>query len=219
MSPGCRKVWRLPTIKSAKGIRRLPACETSSTSASSASNGGTLSAAGDALQRFPATVPRFWIWIPPICRAAAFKASKHRGSGILIISDQVVSPPIWIYCGVRITPLSSRSPEMSTTERPPREGKKSVPPAKTCPPEWARACTASASVLGLRYRDWPHGLKSRTFGRKTILVQKACFGRAEPSTLASDLSLKGDSYATRQLCLQHDPRLGIDVCFQRRGGA
>ena len=37
----------------------LYAAEANSTSASSASNGGTPSAAGDALHKFPATVPRF----------------------------------------------------------------------------------------------------------------------------------------------------------------
>jgi hypothetical protein len=166
----------------------VPACETSSTSASSASRGGTLSAAGDALQRFPATVPRFWIWIPPISRAAAFNPSKHRGSGVWIISVQVVSPPIRMYCGSRTTPFSSRRPEMSTTEplagRSPREGKKSVPPARICPPELARACTASASVLGLRYRECPRGRKSQT-GRQFFYKTRGLYsaGRRFQSTI------------------------------------
>ena len=68
--------------------------ETSSTSASKTSSGGTLSAAGDALHRFPATVPRFCICTDPISRAAAFKASKQGGSRARIISVQVVSPPM-----------------------------------------------------------------------------------------------------------------------------
>jgi len=38
-------------------MRRVTAAETSSTSASRISSGGTPSAAGEALQRFPATVP------------------------------------------------------------------------------------------------------------------------------------------------------------------
>src|SRR6267154_3119343 len=56
-------------------------------------------------------------------------------------------------------PFSSRSPEMSTTVPltglSAREGKKSVPPARICQPEAASACTASTSVLGLRYREYP----------------------------------------------------------------
>ena len=54
-----RNVFRFPTTNSASGSRRLPAADASSTSASRASSGGTPSAAGEALHKFPATVPRF----------------------------------------------------------------------------------------------------------------------------------------------------------------
>ena len=36
------------------------------------------SAAGEALQRLPASVPAFWICTPPISRAASFSPSKQR---------------------------------------------------------------------------------------------------------------------------------------------
>src|SRR6266404_9369419 len=53
-------------------------------------------------------------------------------------------------------PRSSESAEMSTTElgagRSPSEGKKSVPPDRICPPCSASVWTASASVLGLKYK-------------------------------------------------------------------
>ncbi len=64
----------------------MPRLETNSTSASSVSSGGTPSAAGEALQRLPAMVPRFWICTEPTSRAASFNASQARGSGVSIIS-------------------------------------------------------------------------------------------------------------------------------------
>ena len=54
-----RSVCRTPVMKLPSGKTRFPACEMISTSASSARSGGTPSAAGEALQMFPATVPRF----------------------------------------------------------------------------------------------------------------------------------------------------------------
>ena len=59
-----------------RGARRARC--SSSTSAPRASNAGMPSAAGDALQTLPATVPVFWICTPPTSRAAAFRASNQR---------------------------------------------------------------------------------------------------------------------------------------------
>ena len=59
-------------------MHRTPSVEASSTSASRVSSGGTPSAAGEALQRLPATVPAFWIWIEPTSRAASFSPSNFR---------------------------------------------------------------------------------------------------------------------------------------------
>ena len=81
-------------MNSASGKRRAPARDSSSTSASRVSSGGTPSAAGEALQRLPATVARFWIWIEPTSRAAAFSASKQAGSGVAMSWLQVVPAPM-----------------------------------------------------------------------------------------------------------------------------
>ncbi len=48
------------------------------------------------MHKFPATVPRFWIWIEPTSRAADLSASKQLGSGACSTSVQVVRPPIRI---------------------------------------------------------------------------------------------------------------------------
>src|SRR3546814_936383 len=44
--------------------------------------------AGEALQRFPATVPAFWICRPPISRAACFRASNSGGRSAATMSLQ-----------------------------------------------------------------------------------------------------------------------------------
>ena len=49
------------------------------------------SAAGLALQRLPAMVPAFWICMPPIWRAAAFRGANCGGSGVAMRADQVVA--------------------------------------------------------------------------------------------------------------------------------
>ena len=69
-----------------------------STSASRISSAGTPSAAGEALQILPATVPVFWIWTEPTSRAACFSASKAGGSGCAMMSVQLVRAPMtrWV---------------------------------------------------------------------------------------------------------------------------
>ena len=74
-SPACKAVRRLPWMNAESGIRRSPPALRISSSASRVSSGGTPSAAGDALQRLPAMVARFWICTEPSSRAAAFKPS------------------------------------------------------------------------------------------------------------------------------------------------
>lgn len=56
---GYRNVFRLPRMNSARGTCRVHCAERSSTFASSAISAGTPSAAGEALQIFPAMVPAF----------------------------------------------------------------------------------------------------------------------------------------------------------------
>ena len=75
---------------------RLPPCDASSTSASSTISAGTPSAAGEALQRLPATEATFWICTEPTSRAACFSASKAGGRGWRMSSVQVVRAPITI---------------------------------------------------------------------------------------------------------------------------
>jgi hypothetical protein len=106
-------VTRLPRRRLASGSRRVPEREASSTAASRTRSGGTPSAAGEALQRLPARVPRFWIWIDPTSRAAALSASKGAGSGAARISLQVVRPPMRISLSATVMPLSSGRLEMS----------------------------------------------------------------------------------------------------------
>ncbi len=79
-SPRAQRRAAAAEDESASGRRRAPARSGSSTSASSASKAGTPSAAGEALQRLPATVPAFWICTPPTSRAAAFRPSNSGGS-------------------------------------------------------------------------------------------------------------------------------------------
>src|SRR6202007_489359 len=110
---------------------------------------------------------------------------KPRAGGRLKISLQWFTPPIFTYSGSVTTPLSSLTPEMSTTDpvtgRSPRAGKKSVPPARICPPELASTWTASSSVSGLKYKKTPLTANAKDVeqGRKprlgVILIQAAGF--------------------------------------------
>ena len=78
ISSGLSAVRRLPRVNSLKGKRLVACVEMSSTSASSASKGGTPSAAGEALHRLPPIVARFWIWTDPTSRPAADLAQALR---------------------------------------------------------------------------------------------------------------------------------------------
>ncbi len=55
-------------------MRRRPACDARVTWASETSSGGAVSAAGEALQMLPPTVPTDWVCQPPTVRAAAASA-------------------------------------------------------------------------------------------------------------------------------------------------
>ena len=107
-SPDFRSTFRIPRTKFANGTRRNPAGDAISTSASSARNGGTPSAAGEALHRLPATVPAFCIWMDPTSRPAAFSPSKYRGSGVRMNSLQVAAAPMRQPVPVRTIPFNSR---------------------------------------------------------------------------------------------------------------
>ena len=76
ISPGSSKVRRLPAMKWASGTSLVPFRERTSTAASRVSSGGTPSAAGEALQTLPHTVPAFWICTPPTSWAASLSPSK-----------------------------------------------------------------------------------------------------------------------------------------------
>jgi hypothetical protein len=75
------------------------------------------SAAGEALQTLPATVPTFWICTPPTSRAAALRASKSGGRSARITSLQVVVAPIVQPDSLRRMPRSPSMRERSSTGR------------------------------------------------------------------------------------------------------
>ena len=110
------------------------------------------------MQRFPAIVPRFCTCTAPTSRAAARNASKQRGREAAAISLQVVAPPMRTSSGENSIPRNSPTRETSMTApltvRLPSAGKKSVPPASTCPPS-ARAWVVSRSVVGRRNKGRP----------------------------------------------------------------
>src|SRR5437879_5856695 len=64
-------------MNSPSGSVCVPLTLSSSTLASSASSAGTPSAAGEALQRLPAMVPAFCVWMPPMSPAAPLSASNQ----------------------------------------------------------------------------------------------------------------------------------------------
>ncbi len=103
-SPALKSVCRTPVRNRSNGSTRTPFRETNSTDASSVNSGGTPSAAGEALQRFPAIVPAFWIWTEPTSRAAAFSPSKDAGNAARTRSLQRVAAPIRQPSGPRVIP-------------------------------------------------------------------------------------------------------------------
>ena len=117
----------------ATGIRRVPAFDASSTSASDANSGGSASPAGDEVPRLPPTVPRLRIWGDPTVRDAI--ASPGRRSPSSAISRAYVTPaptrrrplsgPHSVSSAIRVrsrTPVGRRRSKLSSTIR-------SVPPA------------------------------------------------------------------------------------------
>ena len=85
---------RLPSTNRSTGTLALAALAAQHDVAPSAISTGVPSAAGEALQTLPATVPAFWICTPPTSRAAAFSASNSGGSSARMTSLQVVVAPI-----------------------------------------------------------------------------------------------------------------------------
>ena len=152
-SSSARSVLRTPSKKSPRGSRRVIRAVASSTSAPRDSNGGTPSAAGDALHRLPAIVPTFWIWIDPTSRAACFSPLNAAGRSAFTISVQVVAAPIVHPSFVRVMPRSSDRREISS--KVPRNclspcaGNQSVPPAITDAGPAASLFSASSSVVAV----------------------------------------------------------------------
>ena len=79
-----------PVTNSRTAIRRVPALDASSISASDANSGGSPSPAGDEVPRLPPTVPQLRIWGDPTVRAAI--ASPGRRSPSSSISRAYVTP-------------------------------------------------------------------------------------------------------------------------------
>ncbi len=73
-SPRASVVTPERTKKSSSGMTRRPPCPTAMTRAPKTSSAGAVSAAGEALQMFPASVARFRIWTEPTYAAASASA-------------------------------------------------------------------------------------------------------------------------------------------------
>ena len=78
-SSGASAVRFGPSRKSAIAIVRPPRCEATSTTASTATSGGSASPAGEAVARLPPTVPRLRICGEPTVRAAVREARQLAG--------------------------------------------------------------------------------------------------------------------------------------------
>ena len=152
-------------MNSRSGISREPPRCCNRTRAFRTSSAGTPSAAGDALQRLPATVPRFWIWRPPTSWAASRTQSNHAGRSESIASVHVTSAPSSTRSGKRRIPASVSMPVMSRTgglsgwSRPRRPqptaaasaGYTSVPPARIRCGRPLRRRSASRRLCGRAY--------------------------------------------------------------------
>ena len=176
----------------ASGKRRTPRLEASSTSASRASSGGTPSAAGEALQRLPAIVPRFWIWTAPISRAAALRrrtpAAVRRGR-----SRSRSSPRRSGFRRLRgAGPASSCSREMSS--RSPGKAASFAPTIRSVPP--ARTRKPGAEPVKAR-QAWRGG---RT--RRTRRIRLYANDRAAPAPCQAALWGSGHLNRSRDLMLE-----------------
>jgi hypothetical protein len=79
-SSGSRAFRFTPTRNSSRAMRRTPRTLASSTSARSTMSGGSASPAGEAVPRFPPTVPRLRIWGEPTVRDASASAGSASAS-------------------------------------------------------------------------------------------------------------------------------------------
>lgn len=108
-SLGWRWVRRGPRMKSSSGMLRSPAALASLTRAPRAISAGTPSAAGEALHRFPPTVPRFCTWMPPTFSAQSLRPSKSGGRSACATSVQMAPAPM------RQPPSTAAMPRISAT--------------------------------------------------------------------------------------------------------
>ena len=168
ISPGSRVVRPGPAGISSTGASRQPPGPTMAIRAPAAKSAGTLSAAGEPLQRLPASVARDWIWVEPM----RLRASVTPGQSLLTPSCAPSSAPDTA-APIRQPPSSammSRTPGirlMSTT----RSGftvldrswtRRSVPPAstRTSPRAALASATASSKLSGAMYSILATGLPS-----------------------------------------------------------
>jgi hypothetical protein len=107
-------LWRGPGKNSRMGTSRRADTEATSTIASATKRGGTVSAAGEALARFPPSVPRLRICGPPITAQARGNAgAADATSAERIISVCVVAAPIHTWPSFSSMPLISGTPVRS----------------------------------------------------------------------------------------------------------
>src|SRR5712691_6775016 len=143
-------------MNSPSGTRRTPRTDAHSTAASSMSNGGSASPAGEAVPRFPPIVPRLRIWGEPTVRDASASAGRSPASSGSIASVYVRPAPRRSAPFSRDHPCSSRTSfRLSSAGGRPRSKLSST--IKSVPPWIGRAsgCSAfrrnaSSSERGLR---------------------------------------------------------------------
>ena len=82
-SSSARQLRFGPVTNSPTGIRRVPAVDASSTSASDANSGGSASPAGDEVPRLPPTVPRLRICGEPTVREAIASPGRRSPSSAI----------------------------------------------------------------------------------------------------------------------------------------
>ena len=151
------------TKNASSGIRRSPAGPATTTTAPWTRSAGAVSAAGDALHRFPASVARFRICTEPTTAAASASAATSRRitgcaaiSVIVVVAPMTSEPPAparipGASSGIRFTSTTSDGVIVPSRSRITR----SVPPARTraSGPCSASRATASASVPGRAYAN------------------------------------------------------------------
>ena len=157
-----KMVLRLPVMNLPNGMSRVAPRRCTRTLASRASSAGTPSAAGDALQTLPTSVPRFCTCGPPTSTAALRTPSNQPPSLLATASLQVTRAPIVTVCWSTSIWSKPSTFEMSNTGRAdstlsdtspqPRRcasaGYRSVPPASTVCGASARRRKASSNATG-----------------------------------------------------------------------